>query len=407
MAAAKSPFVPATIVNDTCLLPDGCEQCLVCSMMNHTNNLRNHCQLALAKTGVYLLLLTQVWLVGCRDANSEVIALKAEVSKLQAELRGREGDDNPVSENIAVSEIRALYVAMRERGNGIFRLADDSHVSHITYGGFELRVFPGADEDELRARVYFTSYLFDKQRAFWRPNPEIIGVALKWSASQENWQYVDMLTRSGELWQRVYGKQHAIKFPVRPKEEAGELTVAESESNMFPLMDHFGADVHRAQQIAGVTPDALLEQQGLDPQQTKNTEPRTGPILLEQDYEAKTEWDRFVKVIAKASRNELKVIHQEPVIGMATDETNSGVVFFFDKDRSVVLRAEFERGARERFPMDWALQRVWESEGSFDDYLQIDMARVTYRYPVSDFPFSRNKINALGLSANIALTKGR
>lgn len=345
-----------------------------------------------------------IGLWGCSDANHEVVALKEEVSKLQAQLDDRNSGSTPVPETQSVQKIRTVYLAMRDRGSDIFRLADESSVSHITYGGFELRVFSGSHDDDLHARIFFTSYLFDRQRAFWRPNPEIIGVELKWSESSDEWQYVDMLTRSGELWQHVYGQRHPLKFPVRAGKESRDVAVDENESNMFPLMDHFGLDIYRAQEIAGVSPTALSKAQGLKPEKS-GTENKETPLLIEQNYEPKNEWDRFVKAVAGASRENLKVIHQEPVIGMASDSAKNGVVFLYDKARSVVLRAEFELGARERFPMDWMLQRVWESESRFDDYQSIDMTRVTYRYPVSDFPFSRNKINALGVSANIALTK--
>lgn len=345
-------------------------------------------------------------LTGCSDANSEVVALKAEVSNLQAQLKEQQAGDTPVAESVAVGKIRTVYLAMRERGSDIFRLVDDSSVSHITYGGFELRVFPGISDEEFRARIFFTSYLFDKQRAFWRPNPEIIGVELKWEISSDEWQYVDMLTRSGELWQRVYGERHPLKFPVRARTDVLNVAVDDSESGMFPLMDHLGVDVHRAQEITGVHQTEFSDKSGLNAGQIGNEQPEK-PLLIEQDYVPKNEWDRFVKAVAVADRKDLKVIHQEPVIGMADESANTGVVFFYDEARAVVLRAEFERGVRERFPMDWVLQRVWESESKFDNYQSIDMARVTYRYPVSDYPFSRNKINSLGMSANIALTKAQ
>ncbi|MCH2361418.1 MAG: hypothetical protein MK329_10260 [Pirellulales bacterium] len=343
--------------------------------------------------------------MGCTDANSEVVALQEEVSKLQAQLNEKQSDGPTVVESQAVLKIRAVYLAMRDRGSGIFRLVDDSSVSHITYGGFELRVLPGNTDEEFRARIFFTSYLFDKQRAFWRPNPEIIGVELKWEVASDEWQYVDMLTRSGELWQRVYGNHHPLKFPVRAKEDVLNVAVDDSESRMFPLMDHFGVEVHRAQQITGVSPIALSSEQGIE--SGAGVKKSETPLLIEQDYVPKNEWDRFVKAVAGTGRTDLKVIHQEPVIGMAVESADTGVVFFYDKARAVVLRAEFERGVRERFPMDWVLQRVWESESRFDDYQSIDMARVTYRYPVSDYPFSRNKINSIGMSANISLTKGQ
>ena len=93
---------------------------------------------------------------------------------------------------------------------------------------------------------------------------------------------VGIVTGCVSLVRKLKGTHTQLKFPFGAKEDVLKVAVDDSDSGMFPLVDHFGVEVNRAQQITGVSPIALSSEQGIE-SGAGNKKSET-PLLIEQDY---------------------------------------------------------------------------------------------------------------------------